>query len=255
MQRIARYDDPDSLGHKLRKKRMGGIVRLIEACFAETRSCRILDIGGEAYYWNLLDHDYLRSRNVRVTIVNLYAPSVAQAMNAAPDIIDAAIGDGCALSYADNEFDIAHSNSVIEHVGGWRQMVAFANETRRVAPRYFVQMPYFWFPYEPHLGGALLHWLPEPLLVSLSMRRRLGCYPKAANVGEAMLMVQEQRLLDRRAFSFLFPDGEIHREKFYGLTKSLIAIKAVASDATADLIEAPSRDAMANLVLAQAQAG
>ncbi|MCA1467126.1 methyltransferase domain-containing protein [Bradyrhizobium sp. IC3195] len=130
--------------------------------------------------------------------------------------------------FADNSFDVVHSNSVIEHVGQWSSMMAMASEIRRIAPSYFVQTPYFWFPIEPHARTPFLHWLPESLKVRLVMGRKCGPYwSKAATVDEAMRTIQSSSLLDRSMFSALFPDAEIIPEKVLGLTKSLMAIRKV----------------------------
>jgi SAM-dependent methyltransferase len=71
-------------------------------------------------------------------------------------------GDGCALPFADGEFDIVHSNAVIEHVGGRDRQEAFAREAVRVGRRVFVTTPNRWFPVEVHTRLPLVHWLPEP---------------------------------------------------------------------------------------------
>src|SRR3982074_2337270 len=50
--------------------------------------------------------------------------------------------DGCALPFADGEFDIAFSNAVVEHVAGGREgQRQFVHELCRVARRAFVTTP------------------------------------------------------------------------------------------------------------------
>jgi hypothetical protein len=100
-----------------------------------------------------------------------------------------------------------------------------AQEVRRLAPRYFVQTPNFWFPVEPHFRLPFIHWLPEPWRASIVMRRACGFYPRARSCNEARCIIDDARLIDARAMSELFPDAVIERERFAGFTKSLIAIR------------------------------
>lgn len=124
--------------------------------------------------------------------------------------------DGTDLPFDDREFDVAFSNSVIEHVPPDRQP-AFASEISRVAQRYFVQTPNRYFPIEPHYQLPLFQFLPERARRALNRRFTLGWQPK----GEW----EEINLLSARDLRRLFPDAEIHRERVLGLTKSIIAVR------------------------------
>ncbi len=139
-------------------------------------------------------------------------------------------GDARAMpEFSDNHFDVAHSNSVIEHVGQWKDMMAMAREIRRVAPAYFVQTPYYWFPMEPHSHTLFLHWLPETWRFRVVMARKCGPYwSKAETVDQAMRTIQSSSLLDKRMFRELFPDADVVSEKILGLTKSLMAVRSPA---------------------------
>ena len=135
-------------------------------------------------------------------------------------------GDGCDLSrYENNSFDIVHSNSVIEHLGGPGLRLAFAAEVRRLAPSYFVQTPNFWFPVEPHFMFPVIHWLPEGLRADLLARMPLGIYRRAESRGDALRAVRAICLLTRRQMAELFPDGRILTERLALLPKSLVAVR------------------------------
>ena len=214
------YDDPNSLASRFRRARMRHVTALIEAIFAERSACRIVDLGGRPDYWRAIDRSLLEACKVTVTTVNLEPQAAVD-----DPMFDQRTGDACAFDAADHSFDLAHSNSVVEHVGDWQQMERFAAETRRLAPRYYVQTPYFWFPVEPHFSAPLFHWLPEATRARLLLRRAHGFAPKAADMGEAMRLVQHARLLDRGMMAHLFPDAAIEAETVLGLTKSLMAIR------------------------------
>src|SRR5436305_1669377 len=69
--------------------------------------------------------------------------------------------DGRELPFADDAFDIAFSNAVVEHVAGGREgQRRFVHELCRVARRVFVTTPNRFFPIEVHTLLPLVHWLP-----------------------------------------------------------------------------------------------
>ncbi len=72
-------------------------------------------------------------------------------------------GDACDLPFADGEFDVVHSNAVVEHVGGPERQEAFIREALRVGRRVFLTTPNRWFPVEVHTRLPLVHWLPPAL--------------------------------------------------------------------------------------------
>lgn len=118
--------------------------------------------------------------------------------------------DATRLPFGDGEFDIAYSNSVIEHLPSAARQ-AYARELRRVGRRWFVQTPNRGFPVEPHALLPFVHWLPRPLGRALW------------RIGVSGDPYDEVRLLDARELQRLFPDAVIVRERAGPLTKSLVA--------------------------------
>jgi hypothetical protein len=119
------------------------------------------------------------------------------------------------LPFADREFDLAYSSSVIEHVPPERR-AAFAAEVRRVARGWFVQTPARSFPIEPHALLPFAHWLPA------GPRRR---YWRLGAMGHW----EDIRLLGRRELEALF--GPAAPEKVGPLTKSWVCVRPVSAPA------------------------
>ena len=228
--RMAELSNPRSLSYRMRARRDVRLRSLIKDIHAAVGSVRILDLGGTFDYWRRVGIDFLRANEATVVVLNVSDAMITGA-HADPDVVSHRLGDGCAMpEFATGEFDLAHSNSVIEHVGGWPQMKSFASELRRVARSYYVQTPYFWFPIDPHFYRMpFYHWLPRPTRARLLNSLPLATVGKIEGVDEAFRVVDAARLLDRRQFEFLFPDGDLRFEYFAGLPKSLIATRLTAS--------------------------
>lgn len=195
-----------------RTRRMRQFVEL----FGVTDETRIIDVGGGGFNWTLVPEQ------PHVTIVNLDVEDRTEGR------FTYRRGDGTSLPFADNAFDIAYSNSVIEHVGGEREMAAFAAEITRVAPRYYVQTPYRWFPVEPHTLTVLLHFLPKGLYRMLAPWFGLHGWLCGRRATERA--IDGTDLLDLTRFRGLFPDAKIRHERFLGLTKSVIAVSERPGD-------------------------
>lgn len=224
---LINYQSENSPAFKLRKKRAERIKTLIEECYEKNGKVNIIDIGGTRTYWNIFPKHFLIEKKVQVTIVNL--PSKIPPPQS-DDIFSFISGDGCNLSgFADNSFHIAHSNSVIEHVGNNFSRAKFAKEIKRVAETYYLQTPNYWFPVEPHFVTPFFHWLPKPLRIKLVRNFDLGWFKKAKDYHEAKKQVDSCNLLRRRDLTWLFPEAIIHKEKIAILNKSFVLMNKKAA--------------------------
>lgn len=225
--RMTDYENQNSFGFRMRRKRTIPLIKLIEEAHARFGHVKLLDVGGRKLYWNILPDGFLRKNNVSITLLNL-----AIDLNGADDeIFKHVAGNACDMSeFPDKSFHIAHSNSVIEHVGGWRNVKKFANETRRVANGLFIQTPNFWFPVEPHYVMPLLHWCPRPIQETILLKLPLGHKGrKAASLDAAITEVDDiPRLIDLRAYRLLYPDCTFIKERFFLMTKSIVAFRQIS---------------------------
>jgi hypothetical protein len=196
-----------------RQRRMSLFVGL----FRPEAATKILDVGGHVYDW-----EGIVPIDSSITLLNLVYPCMETAV---PRRFTCHLGDGRKMPYADQSFDVAYSNSVIEHLRTFEDQKQFASEIRRVGRQVFVQTPNRWFFIEPHFIAPFVHFLPRRLARSLirvcSLR---GLIRRGDNV-EIKTLFDELRLLTHRELRELFPDCEIHRERWLGMTKSFIAIR------------------------------
>lgn len=204
---------------RFRRKRFHLFLKLVNSMASGRAVIRVADIGGALDYWEKV-RDLWRHLPLEITIFNIGA----QAGDHGP--YKFRIGDACDLSdYPDDSFDLVHSNSVIEHVGHWGKIEAMAREMRRLAPNYYVQTPNFGFPLEPHFLTLFFQWYPEVLRANMLLRKKRGFYESSRDMSDAMYAVQSVNLLTAGQMRYLFPDARLEKEKFCGLTKSLICIR------------------------------
>ena len=206
----------DSAIRYFRSRRMRRFART----FAITDETRILDVGGAPFNWSLLDVQ------PRVTIVNM--PRAREAFDAQ---FQSVFADGRALPFPDRSFDIVFSNSVIEHVGSFESQQKFANEIARVGRSYWVQTPNRSFPVEPHLLTPFLHFLPAPLQRRIARKFTVWSLIERPTPDRWAFYIEHYlrdiHLLTAADLRHLFPGAKIVRERLGGLTKSLIAVRAV----------------------------
>jgi hypothetical protein len=224
---IGNYSSANSIGIRFRRARFAPLLEIISNVHRTKGRCSIIDVGGRKEYWSIAPEGFLAEKRVSITITNIEQDSIER-----PDdsIFKFEFGDGRRLKYADKAFDVVHSNSVIEHVGRWEDMVNFSKEISRVGSAYFVQTPNFWFPFEPHFGMLYFQCLPTPWKIALLMKKERGFFPKMATIDDAKRAIESCELLDERMMNCLFADAEIRKERFAGMVKSFVAIRW-ASDA------------------------
>jgi hypothetical protein len=214
---LADNTNPASLAARLRRQRTALMLSLLPP----TGHQRIVDLGGEARFWT----SYVTPEQLARLDIVCVNKDEQQGANGRPGI-SVVVGDARRLpQFGDNHFDLAVSNSVIEHVGDFEDQRAMAGEVRRLAPRYWVQTPNYWFPIEPHMLCPGFQYLPETAKRWLAPRWRLGWRDnRVPGLLEDTLAI---RLLSARELKQLFPDAQIRRERVLGIAKSLIAVRGV----------------------------
>lgn len=203
----------DLIGPIFRKRRLEKFLDT----FQPTEKTTILDVGGYYHFW----------RDLRVplpiTLLNIDAPPPAGEM---PANFTFTSGDGRCLPFADNSFDIVFSNSVIEHVGTYKDQERFAAEARRVGNGLWVQTPNRSFPIEPHFIGPTLPHLPREWQRFVFRWCSVRGWLRRRDYADFDALFDEVRLLTHGEMGALFPDCRVLSERVAGLTKSFTAVRA-----------------------------
>ena|SRR6516162_5944099 len=129
-------------------------------------------------------------------------------------------GNGLALPFRDQSFDVAHCSAVIEHVGCGSNQAKLVAECARVSRHGFlITTPYRWFPIEAHTSVPLLHWLPKQHHRALLSRLGYSFYCTEENLN----------LMDKRDFASMRKSlpglsVEIHTVGLLGWPSNLLVV-------------------------------
>ena len=201
----------DSWAVKLRKRRLAFFKTLINSL---PPPVRILDIGGTPVFWERMG--IREGAGIEIWLLNLVR------FLSVPPHYHSIIGDAKDLKQFQNrEFDIVFSNSVIEHLPDFKDQLRMAKEMIRVGERYYLQTPNRYFPIEPHFLFPFFQFLPLRCRIWLVSHFNIGWYKKRSPEA-AIKAVHSIRLLTEKELRALFPKGVVYKERFLGITKSLI---------------------------------
>ena len=209
--------------NRFRRKRGEMLRRLLDETVERLgRDIAILDVGGRPDYWlNLPNLDHI----ARIDLMNASADEMARPLpeGAPRDLFTRSLGDARRLDgHGDKSVDFVHSNSVIEHVGGWIDISDMAAELRRVGRAGWMQTPAWSFPIEPHFHVPFMHWFGAPMrarMLSISAARRF----RRMTLARRRRAVETVNLLTRAEVAELFPGCTIHTERAALLAKSYVA--------------------------------
>jgi hypothetical protein len=142
---------------------------------------RILDIGvsdDTGIGSNMLEQLYPFRKNITCASLT----NGENILAAYPGVHHVRITAGEPLPFADNQFDIAYSNAVLEHAGSRPQQTKFVTELCRVARRRFLAVPNRGFPIEHHTCLPLIHYLPKSWFRKLLRNTRYDFWSHEKNL-------------------------------------------------------------------------
>lgn len=205
-------DDPQSWGNKFRNKRFEFLKEKLENM---PKPVKILDIGGLESFWT--NRGYGNNPDYQITILNL---EQGESFYTNVKMI---VGNATKLEeITDKGFDLAFSNSVIEHLYTLENQKKMASEVQRVGRFHFIQTPNKHFPVEPHYILPFFDYLPSRIRYLILTKTKLSRLKRWSHQ-DAIQYINEIRLLTFSEFKELFPDSKMYKEYFMGMVKSFTA--------------------------------
>ncbi|OGI22524.1 MAG: hypothetical protein A2808_03435 [Candidatus Moranbacteria bacterium RIFCSPHIGHO2_01_FULL_55_24] len=203
-----------SLSAKSRAKKYAFFLKHLEPMNGDT----ILDVGVNTVEYSDTDN-YLEKHYPfpkRITAVGL--DDFTEFKKRYPEVTTLE-ADGRSLPFTDNEFSIAYSNAVIEHVGGHEDQLRFLRELFRVSRRGYLTTPNRRFPIEVHTRIPLLHLL----LPKKAFDRILRLIGKGWAAGGYMDLLSEydlRNLFDEAGIR----DYTLSRNRLFGFTMTFTVV-------------------------------
>lgn len=186
----------------------------MELLGALDRPIKLLDVGGTTDYWR--DVGLAPDSGIQIVLLNTFEQDVS-----AP--FQSVVGDARDLSrFADAQFDVVFSNSVLGHVGTFADQLRMAQEVSRVGYRFFVQTPNDAFPVDWRTRVPLFHFLPPRAQAWCFEHFPVGTYRRASNRAEALHWASRVRNVKRHELPALFPGARVVPEYLLGIPKSFM---------------------------------
>ena len=187
---------------KIMLSQRGRLFEKFLQCFQITSSTSCIDIGGFSEGFETLGEKCLS------LAIN---PEIRYGEKGSCFII----GKGQFLPFKDNSVDIVIMNSLLEHV---EDPQAIVNEAKRVCRSgYFIQVPYLYFPLEPHYLLPFFQYVPESIKRFLVLK--LGMTIGWISRGN----YDKIRLFTGTRLRKLCPDAQIQYFRVMGIPIDLIA--------------------------------
>jgi hypothetical protein len=219
--KLADERNANSWSNKLRQRRFLLFKTFLLQHYSQSDSLiKIIDIGGRPSIWerNLIElQQVFPKTRFEITVANI------QQYSSDFDNIQCVLANATSMKqFRDDEFDVAFSNSVIEHVGEYKAQEKMSKEVLRIGKKFFIQTPNYYFPIEPHFLFPCFQFLPLEIKVWLISNFDLGWRKKTSNRENALMLINSVKLLTRKQLMALFPEGKIFEERILALTKSFI---------------------------------
>ena len=203
--------NPASYSARARARRW----RVLAQWFPDLAEMRVLDLGGTPKFWRMAP---IHPSHVTMVNLRLAEPPPEPWMHLV-------VGNACRHRMSRGAFDLVVSNSLLEHVGGADERRRLADVIHTAADRHWVQTPNRYFPIEPHWFFPWFQFLPFRAQVVITQTWPIS-HRRNRDAAEAARIVREVELIGPGEMRRLFPESEHWIERFFGLPKSLVAIRS-----------------------------
>lgn len=208
----------NSLVYKLRKRRILKLTIIIKKIYANKKSVNIIDFGGTEDYWNLIGINFLKKYKCKITLLNINKFEIKN-----PNYFLFERRDITKIINFKKKYDIAFSNSTIEHLYNLKNMTIFSKNLINSAEYYYCQTPNKSFFIEPHFLFPFFQYLNFSSQLFLIRNFNLGYIGKIRQTEKAIDILNSIKLLSYDDVKVLFKNSNIEFEKIFFLKKSIIA--------------------------------
>lgn len=146
----------DRIRYKSRKNKFDQFIQLVKPTPNDT----VLEVGITNREYSPVANFLVKHYPYRNRITALGLGDISEFEDEYPDINTVSY-DGKIMPFEDKQFDIAHSNAVIEHVGSLERQSFFMKDIIRVSKRGMITTPNKFFPLEIHTKIPFLHWMKK----------------------------------------------------------------------------------------------